>query len=132
NALVRGPQQMHSLERAVTARDFELLALRSSAAAVRASAFTRADLWRFATPGTVEVLLVPYIPEDQRGGGQVSVQRLAEQQTQEARTQVQQALDLRRPLGTTCLVNWARYKVVRVTARVVGRRGGDPNAGRGR
>jgi hypothetical protein len=127
NALVRGPQQLHSLERAVTARDFELTALHSSAAAVRASAFTRADIWRFATPGTVEVLLVPYLPEDQRGAD-MTVEKLQEQQTEEARKQVQDALDERRPLGTTCLVNWARYKVVSVTARVVVRREEDPGA----
>jgi hypothetical protein len=127
NALVRGPQQLHSLERAVTARDFELAALHSSAAAVRASAFTRADLWRFATPGTVEVLLVPYLPEDQRGAG-MTVETLQAQQTEEARRQVQEALDVRRPLGTTCLVNWARYKVVSVTSRVVVRREEDSGA----
>jgi hypothetical protein len=132
NALVRGPQQLHSLERAVTARENELSPLHSSAAAVRASAFTRADLWRFATPGTVEVLLVPYLPEEQRGGGGVTVEKLQQQQTEEARKQVQDALDTRRPLGTTCLVNWARYKVVSVTARVVVRREEDPAAVRAR
>ena len=31
NALLRGPQELHSLQRAVTARDFQLLAKRSSA-----------------------------------------------------------------------------------------------------
>src|SRR5262249_47315289 len=39
NALVRGPQELHSLERAVTARDFQLVAQRSGAVA-RARAFT--------------------------------------------------------------------------------------------
>src|SRR6185312_9205509 len=63
NALVRGPQELHSLRRAVTARDFELLALRISGAVARTRAFTLASLWVHATPGTVEVLLVPDLPE---------------------------------------------------------------------
>ena len=132
NALVRGPQQLHSLQRAVTARDFELAALYNSRAVARAKALTRAALWAFATPGTVEVLLVPYIEEEKRGGGQITVEVLAEHATPEARTYVQQTLNERRPLGTTCLVNWAHYKTVRVTARIVVRREEDPQAVRQR
>jgi hypothetical protein len=132
NALVRGPQHLHSLERAVTARDFELAALRASSAVLRVAAFTRADLWEFAAPGTVEVLLVPYLPEEWRGGGKVTVARLGELQTEDARLQIQRYLDVRRPLGTTCLVNWARYKTVRAQARVVVRREEDPNGVRER
>ncbi len=128
NARVRGPQQLHSLQRAVTARDFELTALYNSRAIARAKALTRAALWAYGTPGTVEVLLVPFLPEGQRGGGQVTIATLTEHQTTEARTSIQQTLDERRPLGTTCLVNWAHYKVVRVTARIVVRREENPQA----
>lgn len=131
NALLRGPQELHSLERAVTASDFELVAQKSGAI-VRAKAFTKARLWAHATPGTVEVLLVPYLPEDQRGAGQVTVARLRDQETEEARAQIQLSLDERRPLGTTCLVNWVRYKTVRVTARVVVHRGENTAAVRSR
>lgn len=132
NALVRGPQQLHSLQRAVTARDFELVALYNSRVVARAKALTRAALWAYATPGTVEVLLVPFLPEEKRDGGQVTVSVLQEHQTTEARVHVQQALDERRPLGTTCLVNWAHYKEVRVKARIVVRREEDPQAVRQR
>jgi hypothetical protein len=128
NAMVRGPQQLHSLQRAVTARDFELVALYNSQAVARTKALTRADLWTYATPGSVEVLLVPFLPKEQRGGGQVTVAVLQEHQTEEARTHIQQTLDERRPLGTTCLVNWAHYKMVRVAARIVVRREEDPQA----
>jgi len=127
NALIRGPQELHSLERAVTARDFELLAQKSGAVA-RAKAFTKAMLWTHAAPGTVEVLLVPYLNEELRGGGQVTVERLKQLETEEARAKIQRSLDERRPLGTTCLVNWVRYKTVRVKARVVVHRGEDPVA----
>lgn len=132
NALIRGPQEIHSLQRAVTARDFEMLALRSSAAIARARAFTKSMLWVHASPGTVEVLLVPDIPESKSNPSGVSIERLHEHWTEADRSRIQAALDERRPLGTTCLVNWARYKMVRVSARVVARREEDLDALRGR
>jgi Baseplate J-like protein len=126
NAFIRGPQELHSLERAVTARDFELVAMRSSGAVNRAKAFTRAKLWAHAQPGTVGVLLVPEVPEVQKGNGFLPPGNLQEQQTEAVLSQVQQELDNRRPLGTQCLVNWARYKTVRVKAQVFVRREEDP------
>ena len=44
NALIRGPQELHSLLRAVSARDFEFAAQRFGAVS-RARAITRASLW---------------------------------------------------------------------------------------
>jgi baseplate J-like protein len=129
NALFRGPQELHSLKRAVTARDFEQIAERVSGVVARAKAFTRAALWKHAAPGTVETLLVPYyLEESRRSDGAVSADKLKEQETEDARARVQAALDERRPLGTECLVNWVRYKTVRVKARVVTHRGEDPAA----
>jgi len=119
NALVRGPQELHSLERAVTGRDFELLALKSSASVARARALTRAELWAHARPGTVEVLLVPALPAEARPGGRVEARQLAEQEREEVRRRVLAALSERRPLGTQCLAHWTRTKTVRVSARVV-------------
>ena len=117
NALIRGPQEVHSLQRAVTARDFELLARRSGAVS-RARAFTKAYLWTYATPGTVEVILVPNLDEQQRSG-RVSREQLETLQTEEARQRIQVLLDEHRPLGTTCVVSWARYKTVKVRCRIV-------------
>lgn len=128
NALVRGPQELHSLQRAVTASDFELVALRSSGAVARAKAFTKAMLWKHAAPGTIEVLLVPNVPEDQRAGGAVTLETLEAQETDEARQLIRRALDERRPLGTVCLVNWVHYKKVGVSARAVIHRGADAEA----
>lgn len=125
NALVRGPQELHSLERAVTATDFELIAQKFGAVA-RAKAFTRASLWAHASPGTVEVLIVPYISEAELGGASPTATKLAELETDEAQSQIRKAIDDRRPLGTTCLVNWVSYKTVRVDAQVVIHRGEDP------
>ncbi|MBP1466289.1 baseplate J/gp47 family protein [Candidatus Chloroploca sp. M-50] len=120
NALIRGPQELHSLQRAVTARDFELLALSSSRTLARAKAFARASLWTHAAPGTVEVLLVPYLA--QQDGQRVDVATLQAHETAAACEQIQKELDQRRPLGTTCLVNWAHYKSLRVSLRIVVRR----------
>lgn len=118
NALRRGPQELHSLHRAVTARDFELIAKQSSGAVDRVHAFTKAMLWNHASPGTVEVLLVPHIPEAQRVKGWVRVEMLRAHETEPARKQIQDVLDERRPLGTVCLVNWVRYKPVQIRAAV--------------
>lgn len=128
NALVRGPLEFHSLQRAVTARDFELLALRTSGKVARAKAFTRASLWKHALPGVVGALLVPAIPEDQRPNGVVTVEALKAHESDEALADVAQSLNERRPLGTMCLANWVRYKKVRVEARAVVHRGEDPDA----
>jgi hypothetical protein len=130
NALVRGPQELHSLQRAVTARDFELMALSSSRGVARAKAFTRASLWTHATPGTVEVLLVPHLSEQE--GKHVDVAALRAHETDESRAQIQSTLDERRPLGTTCMVNWAHYKTLQVSLRIVVRREEHPDAVRQR
>lgn len=127
NALQRGPQELHSLQRAVTAKDFELIARAySSRAVARAKAFTRAALWQHAAPGHVEVLLVPDVPggDDER----LTLELLQAHETEPALRQIRQALDERRPLGTTCVVNWARYKRVKVRATVVVQREEDSDA----
>jgi hypothetical protein len=130
NALLRGPQELHSLRRAVTAGDFELLALRSSGAVARAKAVTLAQLWAHAPAGTVEVLLVPHLPPDVQGtaGEGITEATLRVHETEEARARILAELDVRRPLGTACHVEWARYKTVRVQARVVAHREEDAAA----
>jgi hypothetical protein len=127
NALLRGPQELHSLRRAVTAGDFELLALRSSGAVARAKAVTLAQLWAHAPAGTVEVLLVPHLPPEVRGPADQGITEAAlrTHETEDARARIHAELDVRRPLGTQCRVEWARYKTVRVQARVVAHRAED-------
>jgi hypothetical protein len=129
NALLRGPLEMRRLERVVTADDYEMVAVRSSGAVTRAKAFAQASLWKHASPGTVEVLLVPEVSSEARGMGPLTAAKLEAHQTEAAQTQVQRILNQRRPLGTACLVNWARYKTVRVKARIVGSSGGRPRRG---
>lgn len=131
NAMRRGPHEFHSLQRAITAGDFESMALASGAVA-RARAFTRATLWRHAAPGTVEVVLVPRLPDDVPAGQPLPAPRLEALQAEDARLDIQTRLDERRPLGTECRVSWARYKTVRVQARVVAYREEDLAALRAR
>jgi hypothetical protein len=115
NALVRGPQELHSLRRTVTARDYELVAIRSSGAVGRARAFTKAAVWAHARPGTVEVILVPHLADPER----VTLEQLVSRQTSDALEQITEILDARRPLGTDCEVTWAHFKPVAVRARIV-------------
>ena len=119
NALLRGPLELHSLQRTVTARDFELAARKTSGAVGRAKAVTRSALWKHAPPGTVEVLLVPDMPEAERAEGRVTRAALREREASAALEQIRRALDLSRPLGTGCVVSWARHKTVQVKARLV-------------
>jgi hypothetical protein len=119
NALIRGPQELFSVEAAVRAVDYEALARHSSSAVARAKALTRASLWRHGEPGTVDILLVPYVPESVQQNGRAGAAQLQEHETPVVLQQVLKALDERRPLGTRCFVNWTRYKSVRVGARVV-------------
>ncbi|HEX9992929.1 MAG TPA: baseplate J/gp47 family protein [Acidimicrobiales bacterium] len=131
NALVRGPQELHTPRRAVTARDVEALAVGSAAGVARAAAFTRAELWRHAAPGSVEVTIVPAAgPPD--GAAAVDLPALRAAETADAAGRVRATLDERRPLGVDMVVRWANYKQVRVSARVVVHRSEDPEAVRAR
>jgi hypothetical protein len=118
NARVRGPQELHTLSRAVTARDFQLAAERASGAVARAKAVTQAELWRYATPGTVEVHLVPNLP-DGSDPAMVTAEQLTAIQTTGVLDAVRAVLDARRSLGTTLEVDWVRYKTVHVKAEIV-------------
>jgi Baseplate J-like protein len=118
-AMVRGPYEFFSLRRAITARDFELLATANSGAIARARAFTRSAMWSFARPGEVEVVLVPYVGAEQRPGWRLPVDVLMEHQVDEARRRTEQDLDRRRALGTSVVASWAMFKPVSVRGRVV-------------
>ena len=120
-ALIRGPQELHSVERAVTADDYESIA-DNTKVANRARAFTKAAIWAHALPGTVEMLLVPHVEEQELTGGRLTPEILHAHETDKAKEQVQLAIDERRPLGTTCEIKWASYKTVRVKATVHVRR----------
>ncbi|GGO27837.1 putative baseplate assembly protein [Micromonospora parathelypteridis] len=131
SVLLRGPYEFFAQQRAVTARDFEMLAT-SSGAVARARAFTRAAVYSFARPGEVEVVLVPYVPPTARPGGRLPVAVLREHEVPEARRRVEADLEERRMVGIRSRATWARFKAVSVRARVVVRREEDVDAVRRR
>ncbi|MET8348422.1 putative baseplate assembly protein [Micromonospora sp. NPDC005206] len=131
SVLLRGPYEFFAQQRAVTARDFEVLAT-SSGAVARARAFTRAAVYSFARPGEVEVVLVPYVPAEARPGGRLPVAVLREHEVPEARRRVEADLEQRRMVGIRSRATWARFKAVSVRARVVVRREEDVDAVRRR
>jgi hypothetical protein len=131
-AMARGPYELFSLNRAVTARDFEQVAVAGSAGIARAKAFTRVAMWSFAQPGEVEVVLVPEVDAGARPGGRLPAALLEAHQTEHARREAQRDLDRRRPLGTAVAVTWARYKAVSIRGEVVVRPQEDPDAVRQR
>lgn len=117
NAVVRGPHEFHARDRAVTARDYELIARRSGAVS-RACAFARSETWSYAPRGSVEVVIVPHMETETRSAGRVTAPDLEERSTPEALDEVASQLQARRPLGVDCAVRWAKVKAVTVRARV--------------
>ncbi|MFC7483976.1 putative baseplate assembly protein [Luedemannella flava] len=132
SALARGPYEFYGLQRAVTARDFELLATSGSASVARARAFTRTAMWSHARPGEVETVLVPHVDPQARPDWRLPMETVVAHQGDAARDRVQQDLDARRALGTTVVTTWARYKAVAVKGRLVVRAEDDPDVVRRR
>lgn len=125
NALRRAPQDFQARDRAVTVRDYEVLAMRHGGVA-RARAFTRKELWAFAKPGEVEVVLVPFVPG--RGPTPVTAEDLAAQAREEVRDDVERYLRRRSTVGAEPVVRWGLYKQVLVEARIVVRPDEDADA----
>jgi len=118
-ALVRGSQAVHHRDPAVPASDYERLVTEAVPGVVRAYAYTQAERWSYGQPGAVEVLLVPELPHELRRNHQVDIAALREHQTDATLQRARELLHSRRPLGVPLYVDWARYKVVNVSAQVV-------------
>lgn len=130
DALRRAPQDFQSRDRAVTVRDYEVLAARHGGVA-RARALTRRDVWSFANPGEVEVVLVPHVPFGERHNG-VQLEQLAAEAREDVRAEVLGFVQDRATIGAVPIVRWALYKRVLVDACVVIRADEDPDAVRDR
>ncbi|TCS14444.1 baseplate J/gp47 family protein [Caulobacter sp. BK020] len=117
-AMRRGPLELTSMRCAVTARDFERVAL-SVGAVARAKAYAQSQVWAHAAPGVVEILLVPAVDVEKLPDAGVTAQTVIERRSEELRARVQKAVDQRRPLGVQTAVGWARVRPVSVAARVV-------------
>jgi len=115
NAILRGPAALHSLERAITARDFEALAQAASGGVNRARAMADAALWVHGVPGRVTLTLLPQ-PTDP--AAPITAQSLQAAASDALRAQVAAVIDQRRALGTDCRIDWGRAKTVSVQADV--------------
>lgn len=123
NAMVRGPQSIHTLDRVVTARDYEQFAVAASGGVSRAHAVTRADVWVGATPGEVQVFVVPGT-----GGGYLDPEALDAAMTPQVLERLSTALHTRQPIGTRVRVTWTGLLHIRVKASVVVHRAEDRSA----
>ena len=113
----RGPRALHTLDRAVTAADYEYLACQASAGLERALAGTAHAMWPSSAPGTVSLVLVPR-PGD-GAGPPFTTDIMQQHQVEAVRQRAHDELDARRPIGTRLDVQWCRYKNVGVRTRVM-------------
>ncbi|MCW2131618.1 putative baseplate assembly protein [Arthrobacter sp. VKM Ac-2550] len=116
-ALRRAPQDFQARDRAVTARDYESLAARHGGVG-RVRAITRREIWEFANPGEVEVVLVPHVPETDRRDGSVTEDQLRSYARDQVVEEVAAHLRERATIGAVPVVRFARSKQVLVRARV--------------
>ncbi|MFI2564244.1 putative baseplate assembly protein [Paenarthrobacter sp. NPDC018779] len=128
NALRRAPQDFQARDRAVTVRDYEVLA-RRHAGVGRARAFTRRDLWAFAQAGEVEIVLVPFVPGSRDAAAHpLRAADLEAHARDQVRSDVEQYLRRRSTVGAEPVVRWGLYKQVLVDARIVVRPDEDAEA----
>lgn len=117
-AIARGPLALASMRCAVTARDFERIAL-SIGGVARARAYAQAQAWRHAEPGVVEVLLIPDLDVSALPEGAVTAEAVIAHRREELLTRVAHAVDARRPLTVRTNLAWGKVRPVSVEGRVV-------------
>ena len=123
HAKLRAPRSLRTRDRAVTAEDFEVLALEASPGIARARCLQpRAIGAAGPAAGTVQLLLVPEISPRE---GRISAEQLV--LSQETQQEVEQYLDERRMLATALVLGQPQYVFVRVEARIKARREADPD-----
>jgi predicted phage baseplate assembly protein len=124
HAKLRAPRSLRTRDRAVTAEDFEVLALEASPGVARARCLQPRAIGAVGPAvGTVQLLLVPEIAP--REGRILPEQLVLSQETQQ---EVEQYLDERRMLATALILGQPQYLFVRVEARIKARREADPDA----
>lgn len=114
DAKLRVPGHMRSLERAVTAADYEYLAKQSTRGVERAHCMHPPD----TPPGLVRLLVIPSVPNQQ---GYIAPQSL--ELSDQAREQIEAYLDERRLVGTQLIVTTPQYHWVATRVRVSRTRG---------
>ncbi len=121
-AKMRTPQVVKARTRAVTADDFEYLALEASSLVARAKCLTAGTSsdGQSLPPGVVQLLLVPLVSKTD-----VSIPEEELELTRQIRDDVQSYLDERRLLGTRMEISSPHYVPVSIEARIKGKPGTD-------
>ncbi|MDH6113647.1 putative phage baseplate assembly protein [Kitasatospora sp. MAP12-15] len=116
SAMLRGPVELRTQDRAVTAADYELLARRAAPSAARIRALAAGS---GAAEGGVRVLVVPGVTAD--AGDRLRFEQMVP--SDELLAGISTYLDDRRPIGARLVVEPPFYQGVTVVARVMARRG---------
>lgn len=114
--VARGSDAVRMPESAITASDFERVALAAGGVA-RASAEAELALWSFGRPGVVDIRIVPQVPPDPETAA-VTEPMLAAHRQEPLRARVERLLDAHRPIGVRVAVGWTRCRSVAVEARI--------------
>jgi predicted phage baseplate assembly protein len=119
NAKLRGPILVHTRNRAVTARDYEQLALQAAPEVARVRCVAADEA---AEPGVVRVLVAPAAQADELG--RLRLEQLAP--TDETLERIARRLDERRVIGARVLVGPPNYQGMTVVASLRPRPRTDP------
>lgn len=111
-AKARGPVELRTIDRAVTAEDYELLVRRSAPEVARVKCLSSDE---HGEPGGARVLLVPHVPDGDETG---AVPFVHFQVPDVVRERVRRELDERRVVSTRVVVDEPVYRWVTVVGRV--------------
>lgn len=126
-AMLRAREAVQALSSAVTARDFERIALLAGGVS-RARAFAQREHWVFGEPGVVEIRVVPTLLP----GEPPTLETLRGHQTELLRERIDALIADYRPIGVRTKVLWAHCRPVSIASRVVVSPVEDPEAVRNR
>jgi predicted phage baseplate assembly protein len=118
-AKVRGPLELQTRDRAVTAADFEYLARSAAPEVARVVCPPPED----SGPGVVRVLVVPHLPGPEHGAIPLQLTRPARDVVE----RIGAELDERRVVGVRVVVERPSYQGLVVFARLLARRHEDPD-----
>ncbi len=120
----RAPSCLHSLEIAVTARDYEQV-VKEVGGIARSSAVADAELWRHAERGVVAVRIMPKIDPAGLKDGAVTETIVRDHRVAALKKSAEDALERKRPLGVLTRVDWIKVRSVSVAAKVFATPGAD-------
>ncbi len=123
NAVIRGREAVQGLSSAVTARDFERIAVTAGGIS-RARAYAQRELWTFGEPGVVEIRVVPTLET----GEPATLEAVRSHQTDLLLERVDSLLAEYRPIGVRTKVLWSHCRPVSIASRVVISPVEDPDA----